>query len=491
MRKYHDLKNKHVLNLEDTILEEKSSITRLIEIYNESGTPLDEKIFKNINYQEIFKFDYHVNSSNGSNWHMVEEQTIAENIMYKLPLDMYKDLMDITWLKTRKEERQLISNLIYKNKYDVIYNFLDLIKREDKKYDFEREIFEPIFSLEHHLRNKIDLNLSSSVNISKYLKLVEDTLVVYEDFYKEKYKQYGYTSKKIKDVKKWHKNFSDIYSLNKDSKIENINSLLLKSKESYLFIKNIIEQYDKLEDNKLLNTNYFIEAIKNANEKVIDLYLAKYTKNKYSSEKIESLFYEALKQSIDEFKKEINESFRSDYKNNYSDTYNIDKIYWFCKKYTNKEINPKIFTECILINDDNFQNNFLKKILPTSKVEIENLNINQWKHIGVILEELMSIHDSSYEQSIKQRENRFPRECKDFVNENPYKFNYIINRVNKLYPGIPESITEKELNEVFNYIKNNIEKHFSNKNIDVNKYRLNNKLQSYLTEKPKLKKSKI
>ena len=103
----------------------------------------------------------------------------------------------------------------------------------------------------------------------------------------------------------------------------------------------------------------------------------------------------------------------------------------------------------------------------------------------------MSINDSSYEQSIKQRENRFPRECKDFVNENPYKFNYIINRVNKLYPGIPESITEKELNEVFNYIKNNIEKHFSNKNIDVNKYRLNHKLQSYLTEKPKLKKSKI
>ena len=158
----------------------------------------------------------------------------------------------------------------------MINHFLDLISKENVKEDFNREVFEPIFHLEHHMHNLMNNNFKNRDNpaesVKNYFKTFYKGLEVFEPFYKEICKTY---KTKAKDVKKWHKNFEYLYVLNRENKLHNINLHLIKNDEFLEIVKEIFSQYDNYKENLILSKEHFNEVIKSGSEKMVTFYISK------------------------------------------------------------------------------------------------------------------------------------------------------------------------------------------------------------------------
>lgn len=489
MSKYHDIKNQITISWEEEKEYKKSSITKMIEQSYLSGEKIPNIVLKNINFNEGFFVEYYVLDSENRQFNIKEKETIAQNIMFNLPLNMYEQYMDITWLKTFNDDSsQLLRSLIYKGKFDVIEKFLDLVSQEDKQDDFRREIFEPIFHLSHNLMNIADQE--KAINNSKsYFKVFQKALQTWEPFYRQTCKSYKI---KPKNVQHWHRNFEYLHIINDKNKLHDINLQILKHDEYLDFLKDIFNQYNNPKENTYLSKEYFEEAVKNNQEKIMTYYISELLKNnEMSQEEIEKSIVKAFNEKILEMNSYISKSFTESYSNNYKNTYDLEDIYNLAVKYGNYKEDYKALSTLILIDNSDFHSNFVSKILPEEKIIIKNMNINQWKQIGVMINQIKEITGKGLKPSLKQRENRHGKENKEFVEENPYEDIYIINQINKKYLGKAKPLTEKELNQAYEYLKKEIINHLESSNFDIDKFRLNNKLASNLVEKGKGKTPKI
>lgn len=488
MSKYHDIKNKYTLSIEEEKEYKKSSIAKMIEESHKKGEKLPDIVIKNTNFIEGFYLDYFLQTPEYTS-HMIEKMTIAQNIIESLPFEFYKEYMDITWLKTFDEDsNRLINSLVYKEKNDVILHFLELISQENKKDDFKREVFEPIFNLNHHLYNLVQKD-SSFKAVKNYFHLFKKALEVYEPFYLETCKSYKV---KPKEIKKWHKDYEYLTMLHKDTKLHEINLYLLKHDETLEILKDVFNQYDNPKDNLMLSKEYFNDAVKNGSEKIVTYYIAELLKhNVMTQEQIENEIVKAFHEKITYIRSEISESFKNDYKNDYSNTYNIESVYNIAIKYGNYQPDYKKLSELLLIDNEEFQNNFLLKILNEDNIVLSGLNIDQWKILSQIVEQVKEITGKGLQQSAKQREGRYPKEAKDFVNEHPYEIIYKINRINKLFIGKGNPISEKELDKIYTVFKSEVSNKMLDPTFDMDKFRLNNRLQERFEQKGKAKAAKI
>jgi len=103
----------------------------------------------------------------------------------------------------------------------------------------------------------------------------------------------------------------------------------------------------------------------------------------------------------------------------------------------------------------------------------------------------MIYNEKGFQQSAKQRSNRNEKEFEKFLKENPYVEIYMINQINKTYGERKESISDKELEEVYKYVKKAIAIKLEDRSFDVEKFTLNNRLLRNLDEKLPEKKPKI
>lgn len=504
MSKYHDIKKKYTISVEEEKEYRKSSITRMIEESYNKKENLPDIVLKNINFLEGFYLDYYVDYYVKSNKqdsqfykqhiHIVEKCTIAENIIENLPLKAYQEYMDITWLKILDNSKNLISKLLHREQNDVVLHFLELVSKENKKDDFNQEVFNPIFNINENIFNLFSLfKNNSTLTIKNYFEVFKKALEVYEPFYLEECKNFKI---KPEDIKKWHKNFDKIYILNQGSKknIHRINSFLLKSDEFIDLIKEVFNQYENPKDNTLLTKQYFTEAIKNGNEKIVTYYISELLKNKIlTQEEIETQIVESLNEKLKEISNEISNSFKENYKYNfdYSYTYNIEKVYNIAIKYGNYKPNYKNLSILLLIDNKEFQENFVSKILNKENIVIYDLNVNQWKYLEQIIEQIKEISGKGFEKSVRQKEERYPKEMKDFIDNNPYEFLYIINIINKNFVEQSDVLNEKELDKVYDFFKKEVSNKMLDKTIDIDKLRLNNKLKENLEPKGKVKALKI
>lgn len=488
MSKYHDIKNKYTLNLEEEKEYKKSSIAKMIEESHKKGEKLPEIVIKNINFIEGFYLDYYLQTTEHTH-HMIEKTTIAQNVIETLPFEYYKEYMDITWLKTFDENsNRLINSLIYKEKNDVIDHFLELVSQENKKDDFKREVFEPIFNINHHLYNLVEKDKSYKA-VKNYFQLFKKALDIYEPFYLEMCKTYKV---KPKEIKKWHRDYEYLTVLHKDTKLHEINLYLLKHDETLDILKDVFNQYENPHENLMLSKEYFNDAVKSGSEKIVTYYISELLKhNIMKQEEIENEIVKALHEKIRDISSELSDSFRSDYKNDYSQTYNIENVYNIAIKYGNYKPDYKKLSELILIDNQEFQTNFVSKIISEEKIILSGLNINQWKILSEIINQVKEVTGKGFQESSKQRDNRYPKEAKDFVNENPYEIIYKINRINKVFIGKGNPISEKELDKVYNVFKSEVSNKMLEPNFDMDKFRLNNRLQEKFEPKGKLKASKI
>lgn len=489
MSKYHDLKNKLTISIKEEKDYKKSSVTKMIEDYYNKGEEIPEMVLKNINFNNGVFSEYYLIGEGSHQLNIKNKETLAQNVMNNLPLKMYEKYMDTSWLKTYEAESdQLMSSLIYSEKFDIVNKFLELISKEKNTENFNREVFSPIFKLEHNIQNL--LSKDNSVNaVNNYFKNFQKGLKVWKPFYEESCKNYNVTPK---DIEKWHKEYIDIHFIKDKKELHKVNLYLLENDEFLHIIKSIFNQYENQGENIYLSKEYMEEAVKNGQEKIVTYYISELLKsNEINQEEIEKSIIKGFHEKIQDLRTYISSSFQEDYKNDYKKTYKLKEIYEIVIKYCNYKPNYKILSQMLLVDNKEFQESFVQTILPKNKISINNLNINQWKHIGLIIDQIKEITGTSYQESMKQRKNNIQKECLEFVNNNPFEFVYIINQLNKLYVGKPNHLSEKELDEVYAFMKTEINNKMINPNFDLDKFRLNNKLNAKLGEKSKVKQYKI
>lgn len=499
MSKYHEVKQKLRISPVEEKEHNKCAITKMIESYYEKGEKLPKIVLDSIDFTNgVFSEYYMVSDNNQMN--IKNKETIAQNIMRSLPLEMYEDYMDTSWLKTYEDETsKLMYSLIYSEKFDVINKFLELISQEKATDNFNNEIFEPIFHLDHNMFNLFNKNnyhnesenndTANNKSIVNYLNIFYKALETWKPFYKQACQAY---KSEIKDVKKWHKEYEYLYVLNGKSKLHSINIYLLKNDSFLEVIKDIFNQYDKPQENLYLSKDYLEEAVKNGQEKIVTYYIAELLKNnEMTQEGIEKSIVKAFNEKISEMTSYINGSFGSEYKNNYENTYQLKEIYDIVIKYGNYKPNYKMLSNMLLIDNKEFQKSFVQKIIPPEKVCLNNMNIKQWKQVGTIIEQIKEINGTGFKESFKQNKGSLKEKQKEFVARNPYECVYSVNQINTLYSGKEEPLSEKELDEVYKYMKNEINDKMINPMIDLDKLRLNNKLNKNLEEKGKTKTLKI
>lgn len=486
--KYNDIKKNYTVTHTEAKELKKCSITKIIEQYYIMGEKLPEAIINNINFLDGVFNEYYIKSEN-RHLHINEKQTVAQNIMESLNLEQYKSYINLDWLKTYDDDaNKVIFSLICGQKYDVIHYFLDLIEKEDKTKKYNKEVFECIFNMNQHLEvmfaneNYVEL-------VTKYLKLFQRSLEVYEPFYQESCKKQHIVAK---DVKNWHKEQEHLYMLHKGIKLHKVNIWLLKNDNFLCFIKDIFAQYDSPEENLFLSKEYFDEAIKNGSEKIVMFYISEFlTHNILTQEQIEEQINKSLHNKILEMSNEISSSFRNEYKNDYSNTYNLDKVYDIVIKYGNYQPDYEALSELLLIDNIEFQEKFVSKILKTEKVRLNNISVNQWKVLLEMVEMAKQITGKGFEPSYKQRQAKYPKEFESFVKENPYEIVYRMNRINTLFNEPVKPLSEELMQEVYELFKKEIACKLDGSNFNADNFILNNRLQRKLSAKNKIRGAKI
>lgn len=495
--KYHKIKKKlYILSTEEKEYR-KSSITKIIEYYFLQKKEVPKEIINNINFLENIDFKYYLKNKE-YNIPINDKQSIAENLIECLPFEMYEKYMDISWLLTNHShnENQLISSLIFREKWDVLEKFLSLINEETKENDFNQIFFEEVFDIEKKLD---DIKMFKKENnyvekVKNYLNFFEKTLIIFEEFYKFKCETFRV---KYIDVKMWHKNFEYIYEIRNKSNINKINDFLLENDNFLDIIKNICKQYDNPRKNSLLTKENFKKVIKHGNENIFLFLMSELLKNKLiKEEEIEELIKESFQEKVVEIIKK-NKEFFNEGKNSLKNTENIDKVYNIVKKYSQYKPSNEELSTFLLIDNINI-NKLMIKNLPKNKIKLLDLNLEELISVKIIFQDILKTQKieilfwENYQNNISKL--RFEHEVKKDLLKYPCQLLYLSEKASKLYPNETIDLKDKSMSKVLNAIEKYIvaevkELESVRKNYSVIK--LQYKLNGLLEEKEEIKKLKI
>ena len=262
---------------------EKFNITELLEFYYNNKLPIPETI-KNFNFQEVASKQCEFNHKGNSRAYNVLE-TIAINIVKNLPVEAYKDIFDLSWIKseTRNDSKLLYGALISK-RFDAIELIIEKIELWQKE------------NINNQLNPKTirDINAEATGHASGFLEPMRDTIVNFS------FKEMGINQKEIKQfIPLWEKSIELLNNMqhlrwinakpNKNSNIwdsyksvrDNYNDSLIKSLVEKPVLFELFEKVFKVltpEQKKeiFLNSkdseNLIEKAIINENKKVIELF---------------------------------------------------------------------------------------------------------------------------------------------------------------------------------------------------------------------------
>lgn len=455
--KYHQIKSKLYVKREEEQEYRKSSITRMIENFYINQQELPKEVLKSINFLDVFTLNYYIYVEEYKhNMHINESQTIAENLINTLPLEMYEKYMDISWLWNHKSssDNRLIASLIFRKKWNILEKFLSLIEQETKENDFSQIFFEPMFAINDNLRDYYDNSEEKYINkVKNYFDVFQKTLLVFKDFYKYKCEQY---KANYRDVIKWHRNFEYIYEINKNQTIEDINEILLKNDEFLYIIKDICSQYENPKKNSLLTKENLKKVIENGSESIFMFYKEELIKhNILTQEEIEKLLIDTFHETLIKGKKINDEYFDKREKAKLiNETLAIDKIYNLVIKNTQYEPKYEYLSFLLFINNSKIDK--IIKTLPQNKIKIFGLNVEELSSIKPIFEDLLKYtgkYDSfykDYENSIK--ESKLNKEIQKEILKNPTQLIYLSERAAKLFPENKTTLKEKSMDKILNAI---------------------------------------
>jgi hypothetical protein len=495
--KYHQIKKKlYILPTEEKEYR-KSSITKMIEQYYLQKKEIPQEVIENINFLENIYFNYYMNNKE-YNMHIDEKQTIAENLMDLLPLEMYEKYMDISWLMSNNSnnENRLISNLIFRERWDVLEKFLSLINKETKENDFNKVFFEEVFDIEKKLDDCKSFKKEKNYveKVKNYFSFFEKTLIVFKDFHQYKCEQF---KARYRDVEKWHKNFEYIYELNHHTELKNINEFLLEQDDFLDIIKNICKQYDNPKNNSLLTKENFKKVIKHGNENIFLFFMSEFLKNNFMQEKeIEELIKESFQEKVEEIIKK-NKMFFHEGKNSLKNTDNIDKVYNIVQKYSQYKPSNEELSTFLLIDNLNI-NKLIIKNVPKNKIKLLDLNLEELIAIKIIFQDILKTQkmEESFWESYKKDilKIRVEPEVKKELLKYPCQLLYLSEKISKLYPNETIELKDKSMSKVLNAIEKHIFSEFKQLESVHKNYtsiKLQYKLNELLEQKKETKKLKI
>ena len=108
----------------------QSSISKLFFNYFKHEKPIDPIILESIDFSETFKKTTYV--SEGRNRFILNiEESIAQNLVSSLPNEAFLPYITASWLQVSKDSSSnsnVISHLLYFQRYDVVKKFQDETK---------------------------------------------------------------------------------------------------------------------------------------------------------------------------------------------------------------------------------------------------------------------------------------------------------------------------------------------------------------------------
>ena len=172
----------------------QSSISKLFFNYFKHGKPIDPIILESIDFSETFKKTTYV--SEGRNRFILNiEESIAQNLVSSLPDEAFLPYITSSWLQVSKDSSSnsnVISHLLYFQRYDVVKKFLDVSFNEaieENNYDgFKNKLFREkclgkIININHQLDHFTQFKEANDTeSIKKYYDLLLYSLNKYQTY---------------------------------------------------------------------------------------------------------------------------------------------------------------------------------------------------------------------------------------------------------------------------------------------------------------------
>ena len=442
------LKNK-IFSVEEGKDLEKSPIAKIIEYYFHRNEKVPVHVLNAIDFTSGYFNMYSVKYDTGV-FSIKIEETYAENLFRTLPFEAYKDYMDLTWLKTFKDDYNLVYSLIYNERYDVVLKFLDLIDQSDLSYDFSRDVFKNIFNIERVVKS---LDSKKSKTIDLYFNVFNRALVVYNKFLEKQCDEYKIS--RI-DIKNWHKNYEKFYLLKEESGgFNNLNLFLCTNKNTVSLVKEVFSQYKDQKNNPLLSGYYFKNIIKSGNSDLVQLYIENYLENNFNlffKNDIKDFFIEVFEECIDDVLKKRKDSIKYDGGSGFES--NIKEVYNIIKKFSDYEIDSSGLSKFVLVNDPELFD-LVKESVAKKDFYFDGMNYNQWVIFKNVFDKIKeSVHGEKVEIL--------------FGKDNCWEV-HVANLIETLYPGEDISYNKKDVNIAGVFLKKVLNEYsnISSKNIDV------------------------
>lgn len=186
--------------------------TVILKMYeNKLDRKLVKELMKDVDYSQVSEqmiyFDY-----NGSQqWHK-ESETLALNIIHKIPFEAYKDLMTADWINYGKDsDYPLTKQILYK--IPVVSHLMDLglehyLKNtENDSFQYRKKVIEPVIDLENIFLNSSYYGKSKEF-FDDFFNLFTKALKQYNQIRSIEAKRFDY---KFKKNNNWLLNFDFFY----------------------------------------------------------------------------------------------------------------------------------------------------------------------------------------------------------------------------------------------------------------------------------------
>ena len=203
---------------------EKFNITELLEFYYNNKLHIPEPI-KKFNFQETASKQCEFNHKGNSRSYVVLE-TIAINIVKQLPVEAYRDVFDLNWIKSEtRNDSKLLFGALSSKRFDAIELILNKIESWQKE------------NINNQLKPKEirEINTEATSHASGFLEPMRDIIANYN------FKEMGITQKEIKAfIPLWEKS---IELLNNMQHLRWINAKPKKSSNIFTAYKSVQDSY--------------------------------------------------------------------------------------------------------------------------------------------------------------------------------------------------------------------------------------------------------
>lgn len=433
----------------------KFNITRLIESAYNNGTTLPSEILENIDFNETSKKHFSISRTGttyGNSRYNVDE-TLAVNVLSHLPLEAYKNYIDISWLNSDSmSDYGIASSALNDGKYDFLHYMLDyshnyfMAHTKDKSEEtrnlfnaYQRTFLKNIFNISNNVYNINSVNGSAN-DIAQYFDLFKSALPKFNHFYHMLYNRQFTNEQPFKEMvneTNWFKNYHTIRTVFSFSYNEGeFFAETIQNSKAFVIFESIFKQFNSYDELPLPKQNILQIAFDYGNKKLLK-HMCAYSDITESD--LNTAFQKSINKWQDEQSSKFNNS-RDSYKTlgQYSEYLKniFDMMHAYYPDYQPHEYSA--LSSVLCVNNDKFVQKIIERFPALKTERLYGLTVDQSHYAKKILEEFLQLHDLT-----------MIKENKDIDCPN-YKIHYLNKIVERMGPYNP--LTDEDKAHVHGHI---------------------------------------